>query len=147
MDAPEALYRLIQARARPISPTLAETSFTNRPSRAARPAAAAASGGGRSAASAAAGGAAGGGARAAEAPSPSPRPHNLDTGRLLAQSYGSDADILALLQPRPSLSADEPDGQFFSAEAYAAQRMHPVDKDAAAAAANEKAADGPARFF
>lgn len=120
MDAAEALYRDILARGRPVSPTLPTVSFPNRAS--GKPRAAAATG------------------DAAAPPSPATGWAGAGTG-----SYGSDADILALLQPRLPAPEHAPDGPFFSAKAFEAHRVGGAVSRFAAPRA--EAISEPARFF
>ena len=94
------LVRLIRARARPVSPTLAPVAF---PQKAAKSTA-------RSAAAAA----------AAAAPSPAPPPDiegGGSSGGSGAGAYGSEAEMLALLRPRSPAEGGEA-GAFFSAAAF-----------------------------
>jgi hypothetical protein len=70
-------------------------------------------------------------------------------------SYGSDADILAMLQPRRPITDDAPGGAFFSAKAFethsmfhgASVRLLHAAPDTASAATRPNASSEPARFF
>ena len=119
MDAAEALYRDILARGRPVSPTLPTVYFPNRAS--GKPCGRETVTQNNAPAAAAAAAAAG-------------------TG-----SYGSDADILALLQPRRPAPDAAPDGPFLSAEAFEAHRV--CGDVRARLDARAEAISEPARFF
>lgn len=138
-EAPEALFKLIEARERPISPTLPPVAFPNRATARSKPAP----------------------PGAAEAPEPggeaasaSAAPAGASRQRGGAGCFGSDADILALLQPRKPTLHDKPEGPFFSAKAFEAHRLFPVASDSST---TEESADcdttsvatvsEPVRFF
>ena len=70
-------------------------------------------------------------------------------------SYGSDADILAMLQPRKPITDDAPGGAFFSAKAFethsvfpgASARLLRAAPDTTGTATRPNASSEPARFF